>query len=179
MKKLLLLTLFFCSTSTLFSQDKIGRPFFTGDVNFTLGINEDYEIGSDDDNGPLVVPSALLFRIGFGYEFKRKVAIAFNTGFDYHWNYAVSAFPTYGSLKYNISESDDDVFFTEVRYGKMWTPSTNYPDGNYYGLGLGVQIAGEERWNTVLRLDFHRKAIYGFENNRLDSVSFGIGFSFF
>ena len=45
MKKLLLLTLFFCLTSTLFSQDKIGRPFFTGDVNFTLGINEDYEIG--------------------------------------------------------------------------------------------------------------------------------------
>ena len=61
----------------------------------------------------------------------------------------------------------------------MWTPSSNYPDGNYYGLGLGLQVAGEKRWNTILRLDFHRKGIIGFENNRLDSVSFGIGFSFF
>lgn len=68
-------------------------------------------------------------------------------------------------------------FFTEARYGKMWTPSSNYRDGNYYGLGL--QIAGEKRWNTILRLDFHRKAIMGFKNNRIDSVSLGIGFSFF
>ena len=179
MKKLLLLILFFYATSTIFSQEKLGRPFFTGDVNFTLGVNENYEIGPDDDNGPLIIPSALLFRIGFGYEFKRKVAIAFNTGFDYHWNYAVSAFPTYGSLKYNISEKEDDAFFTEIRYGKMWTPSSNYPDGNYYGLGLGVQVAGEKRWNSIIRLDFHRKRIAGFKNDRLDSVSFGIGFSFF
>jgi hypothetical protein len=178
MKKLLLLILLFCSTSTLLSQDKIGRPFFTGDVNFTLGVNENYTLFNDDEE-PFLVPSAVFFRVGFGYEFKRKVAIAFNTGFDYHWNYAVSAFPTYGSLKYNISESDDDTFFTEIRYGKMWTPSSNYPDGNYYGLGLGVQVAGEKRWNSIIRLDFHRKRIAGFKNDRLDSVSFGIGFSFF
>ncbi len=179
MKKILLLIFFFCLTSTLFSQQKTGRPFFTGDVNFTLGVNENYTIFNDDDNETFLVPSALFFRVGFGYEFKRRVAIAFNTGFDYHWNYAVSAFPTYGSLKYNIKERDDNAFFTEVRYGKMWTPSSNYPDGNYYGLGVGLQVAGEKRWNTILRLDFHRKGIIGFENNRLDSVSLGIGFSFF
>ncbi|WP_445757701.1 hypothetical protein [Polaribacter sp.] len=43
----------------------------------------------------------------------------------------------------------------------------------------GVQIAGEKKWNTIIRVDFHRKGIIGFENNRLDSISFGIGFSFF
>ena len=82
-------------------------------------------------------------------------------------------------LKYNITANDDDTLFTEFRYGKMWTPSSNYPDGNYYGFGLGIQVAGEKRWNTIFRIDYHRKGIFGFKNNRIDSVSFGIGFSFF
>ena len=164
---------------TLFSQKKIGRPFFVGSTNLTFAVNENYVLFDSEDDETFLVPSAIFFRVGFGYEFKRRVAIAFNSGFDYHWNYAVSAFPTYVSLKYNITETDDDAFFTEVRYGKMWTPSSNYPDGKYYGIGLGVQVAGEKRWNTILRLDFHRKGIIGFENNRLDSVSFGIGFLFF
>ena len=161
------------------SQEKLGRPFFTGDINFTLGINENYQIGPDDDNGPLIVPSALFFRVGFGYEFKKRIAVAFNSGYDLHWNYDIKAFPTYGSLKYNITEQDDSTHFIEVRYGKMWTPSSNYPDGNYYGIGLGIQAGGEDRLNTIFRIDFHRKGIVGFKNNKLDSVSFGIGFSFF
>ena len=61
----------------------------------------------------------------------------------------------------------------------MWTPSSNYPDGNYYGIGLGIQAGGEDRLNTTFRIDFHRKGIVGFKNNKLDSVSIGIGFSFF
>ncbi|SDR66093.1 hypothetical protein SAMN05216503_0120 [Polaribacter sp. KT25b] len=178
MKKILLAFGLLFIFQNSFSQEKLGRSFFTGDVNFTLGINENYTPFNDDDE-TFLVPSALFFRVGFGYEFKRKLAVGFNAGYDYHWNYAVSAFPTYGSLKYNISEADDDAFFVEARYGKMWTPSSNYPDGNYYGLGLGVQVAGEKRWNTIIRLDFHRKGIVGFENDQLDSISFGIGFSFF
>lgn len=178
MKKFLLLIAFFCAIKTSFSQEKLGRPFFTGDVNFTLGINENYTLFNDDDES-FIVPAALFFRVGFGYEFKRRVAISLNGGFDYHWNYAVSAFPTYGALKYNITEKEDSTHFVEIRYGKMWRPSSNYPDGNYYGIGFGIQVAGEKRWNTIFRIDFHRKGIIGFENNRLDSVSFGIGFSFF
>ena len=161
-----------------FSQEKLGRPFITGDVNFTIGINENYTV-SNDDGETFLVPSALFFRVGFGYEFKRKLAIGFNVGYDYHWNYAVSAFPTYGSLKYNITEFEEDAHFIEVRYGKMWTPSSKYPDGNYFGVGFGIQFAGEKRWNTIVRLDYHRKGIVGFENNRLDSVSFGLGYLFF
>ena len=91
----------------------------------------------------------------------------------------MSAFPVYSSLKFNITEDEDDTFFMEMSFGKMWRPSNKYPDGNYYGFGLGTQIAGENRWNTVVRLDFHRKGLVGFENNRLDSVSLGIGFTFF
>lgn len=160
------------------SQEKIGRPFFTGSSNLTFGINEFYTLDPDDGE-PLIVPAALFFRFGVGYEFKRRVAISFNAGFDYHWNYATSAFPTYGSLKYNISEDEDDGFFTEISFGKMWRPSSKYSDGNYYGFGIGAQVAGEKRWNTIVRLDFHRKGIMGFKKNRLDSISLGIGFSFF
>lgn len=175
-KRLLIITVFFATQIS--SQEKLGRPFFTGSFNFTLGINENYTLNNDDDE-TFLVPAALFFRTGFGYEFKRRLAISFNVGYDYHWNYATSAFPTYTTLKYNISEREDDAFFVEMSYGKMWRPSNNYSDGNYYGFGVGAQVAGEERWNTIIRLDFHRKGIIGFENNRLDSISFGVGFSFF
>lgn len=177
MKKLLPFIIFL-SVIKISSQEKIGRPFITGSVNFTLGVNENYTLFNDDDE-TFLVPAAAFFRIGFGYEFAKRIALSFNSGYDYHWNYATSAFPAYGSLKYNIIERDDDTLFVEMSYGKMWRPSNRYPDGNYYAFGIGAQVAGAKRWNTIIKLDFHRKGIIGFENNRLDSVSFGIGFSFF
>ena len=82
-------------------------------------------------------------------------------------------------MKYNITEDEGDAHFLEFSYGKRWTASSRYPNGNYYGVGVGIQVAGEERWNTIVRLDFHRKGIIGFKNNRLNSISLGIGFSFF
>jgi len=178
MTKKLWYLLFLLSIST-FSQEPLGRPFFTGDLNFTLGINENYEAFQDGETGTLIVPAALFLRLGMGYEFKKRIGVSVNTGYDYHWNNATSAFPAYFGLRYNITNKDDDAHFIEVRYGKMWRPSNKFPDGNYYGVGLGLQIAGEERWNSVFRIDFHRKGILGFKNNRLDSFSFGFGFTFF
>lgn len=178
MKKTLLYFVLFSSTFC-FSQRKLGRPMLTGSGSFVLGINENYTPFNSDDDETLLIPTGIFFRLGFGYEFKRRVAILFNSGFDYHWNYAVSAFPTYGSLRFNITEVDEDALFLETSYGKMWRPSSKYPDGNYYGFGVGLQIAGEYRWNGIIRLDFHRKAIFGFENNRIDSIAIGFGFSFF
>lgn len=178
MKKIILFIAFVSIIQIVQSQERLGRPFFTGSTNLTFAVNEHYTLNSDDDES-FLIPTAIFFRLGFGYEFKKRVALSVNGGFDYHWNYAVSAFPTYFSLKFNITEDEDDTFFTEVSYGKMWRPSANYPDGNYYRFGIGTQIAGEKRWNSIIRLDFHRKGIVGFENNRLDSVSLGIGFSFF
>lgn len=177
MKKLLLLIFFFTALGAS-SQEKLGKPFFTGSFNFTLGVNENYTINNDEGES-LIEPAAIFLRSGFGYEFKSSVAISFNAGFDYHWNYAVSAFPTYGTLKYNIRKNQYDTFFIEASYGKMWRPSSKYSDGNYYGFGIGAQVAGLKRWSTIVRLDLHRKGVYGFENNRLDSVSLGLGFSFF
>lgn len=181
MKKILLLIIFISSIS-LFSQEnieKLGRPFFTGSFNFTLGINENYVLFDNEDDETFLEPSAIFLRAGFGYEFKKRVAISVNGGFDYHWNYATSAFPTYGTIRFNIFENEGDAFFVETSYGKMWRLSNKYPNGNYYGVGLGWQIAGEKRWNTLVKIDFHRKGIVGFKNNRIDSVSFGFGFSFF
>jgi hypothetical protein len=176
MKKLLLIVLFFGVIRTA-SQEKIGRPFFTGSLNFTLERNEFDESFGDDE--PFFTFSATLIRLGFGYEFKKRIAVSFNAGYDYHSRYAIRAFPAYGSLKLNITEFEDNTLFTELNFGKMWRPSNIYSDGNYFGLGIGTQFAGNKRWNGILRLDFHRKGIRGFKNNRLDSVSFGIGFSFF
>lgn len=177
MKKIGLLSVFFFAIQ-IASQEKTGRPFFTGSSNLTFGINEFYTLDPNDGEA-LIVPAAIFFRFGVGYEFKRRVAISMNAGYDYHWNYATSAFPTYTSLKYTISENEDDAFFAEMSYGKMWRPSSKYSDGNYYRFGIGTQVAGEKRWNTIVRLDFHRKVVIGFKNNRLDSISLGIGFSFF
>ncbi|MCI2229270.1 hypothetical protein MC378_08850 [Polaribacter sp. MSW13] len=177
MKKLLLLVLIAFSSLKVTSQEKDIKSFFTSSLNFTLARNEFDEAFGDDE--PFFSPAALFLRTGFGYEFQKRIAISFNVGFDYHWNYAVSAFPTYGTVKYNITEDALDTFFVEMSYGKMWRPSSKYADGNYYGFGIGTQIAGEKRWNTIIRIDFHRKGIHGFKNNRLDSFSFGVGFSFF
>lgn len=170
---------FFLISSAIYSQNNLGRPFITGNINLVLSLNENYVLFEPDDGENLLIPTGVFARFGFGYEFKKRVAISFNTGYDYHWNYAVSAIPTFASLRYNITEIEDDTFFVEASYGKMFRQSSAYNDGNYSGFGLGYQIAGEERWNTIIRLDFHRKAIFGFDQNRLDSVSFGIGFSFF
>lgn len=177
MKKLLCIIAFLCFHQ-LSSQEKLGRPFFTSSFNFTLGINENYTLDPDDGE-PLIVPAAIFLRLGIGYEFKRRLAVSLHAGYDFHWNYAIDAFPTYTTLRYNIYEREEDAFFIETSYGKMWRPSSRYPDGNYYGFGIGSQIAGEKRWNTIVRLDFHRKGLFGFDNNRLDSVSLGLGFSFF
>jgi hypothetical protein len=69
MKKVLLTFMFLFIFYIVFSQEKLGRPFITGDVNFTLGIHEKYTI-SNDDGETFLVPSALFFRVGFGYKFQ-------------------------------------------------------------------------------------------------------------
>ncbi|MAD96297.1 MAG: hypothetical protein CMB99_03120 [Flavobacteriaceae bacterium] len=177
MKRIIVLLLFL-SSSMLDAQEKLGRPFFTGELNFSLAINEFYTV-EPNDGEPLIVPSGLFLRLGFGYEFFKKVAVSVNAGFDDHWNYDTNAFPAYVGLRYNIFERDDEAFFADFRYGKMWRPSSNYPDGNYYGFGLGFQGESDSRWHPVFRLEFHRKGILGFENDRIDSISLGIGFVFF
>lgn len=178
MKKTLLLCLVVFATQITFSQNTYKKPYFTGSFSTTLAINEDYTIDPDDDES-LLIPGAVLFRLGAGYQLDRRWQIGINAGYDHHFRFNINAIPFYGSLRYNVIEHDNDNFFVEYSHGKMWRPSFKYENGNYYGFGVGSQMTGESRWNLILRIDYHRKAIQGFKNGHLDSISFGVGFSFF
>lgn len=174
-------TLFlFILLNTLFirSQNRLGKPFITTELNLTLGINEYYEIGNSEETGTLLEPAALFFRLGFGYEIQERIAISVNSGYDFHFNYDVDAFPTYFGLKYNYIKNENNAYFIEGRYGKMWTPSRNYADGKYYGVGLGIKVEGESKTpDMYFRIDYHKKAVFGFTDNKLESISFGFGIS--
>ena len=174
----LLLALFLFTSFLAVSQDGIRKPFFTGSLSTTFALNPNYTI-SNDEGETMLEPASILLRVGFGYQLDRHWLVSFNTGYDHHLRFGINAIPTFGKLTYNIIEDADDTFFVSTSYGKMWRPSSSFENGNYYGLGLGWQIAGSGRWNTIVKIDFHRKKIANFKKGNLDSVSIGIGFSLF
>lgn len=176
MKKLLLLTTIFLQTY-LSAQNKTGHAFFTGSLSTTFGINQNYKL-SEEGNGPFIVPKSVLIRTGFGYQFNKRWASSINAGYDHHFSYVINSIPLYGSLRYNFIANDSDAYFIEGSYGQMFRLSTEFSNGNYYKIGLGMLSISSNRWNGVLRLDFHRKKIANFRNGNLDSISIGIGFSF-
>lgn len=178
MKKLLLLIAVISLVNlSLNAQEK--RPFFTGSLNFTFALNKNYVLFEPDDDNELIEFSALMTRFGVGYQFDKKWAGIINIGYDYHTRFGINTIPMFGTLRYNISEDGYDSFFTQVSYGNLWRPSNKYENGKYYAFGIGTQIGGSKRWHAVVHLDFHRKKISNFKNGNLDSVSLGIGFSFF
>ena len=177
MKKALLALLLFTATFAM-SQERVKKPFFTGSLSTTLAINPNYTINNDDEE-TLLEPASILLRLGFGYQLNKRWLASFHTGYDHHLRFDINAIPTFGKLTYNILEDADDTFFISTSYGKMWRPSSKFENGKYYGLGIGWQIAGEGRWNTLIKIDFHRKKIADFKKGNLDSVSLGIGFSLF
>lgn len=177
MKKLLFSILFFTSI-LVNAQENIRKPFFTGSFSTTLALNPNYTINNDEGE-TMFEPASLLLRIGFGYQLNKRWAVSFNTGYDHHLRFGINAIPTFGKIQYNITEDSGDAFFVSTSYGKMWRPSSAFENGNYYGLGIGWQIAGLKRWNTLVKIDFHRKKIANFKKGNLDSISLGIGFSLF
>jgi hypothetical protein len=160
-----------------YSQQKKGNPFFITSLSTTFAINEEYTIQNDDQ--PFLIPSSFLLRAGFGYEINRRWAASLHAGFDHHFNFGINAIPTYGSLRYNITEDDGNAFFIESSYGKMWRPSVKFEDGNYYKIGIGGVTINDDGNKIFIRLDFHRKKIVGFKNGNLDSLSLGIGIMLF
>lgn len=177
MKKILLSVLLLTSIIAN-SQENTKQPFFTGSFSTTLAINPNYTINNDDEE-TLLEPASLLLRIGFGYQLNNRWAVSFNTGYDHHLRFGINAIPTFGKVQYNISVDSGDAFFVATSIGKMWRPSSAFEDGNYYGFGLGWQIAGMKRTNTIIKIDFHRKKIADFKKGNLDSISLGIGFRLF
>jgi len=177
MKKLVL-TLFLFTSLLATAQKNNRTPFFTGSLSTTFAINPNYTINNDDEE-TLLEPASILLRIGFGYQLNRRWLASFHTGYDHHIRFGINAIPTYGKVTYNIVEDEGDAFFISTSYGKMWRPSANFENGKYYGLGVGWQIASEGRWNTTVKIDFHRKKIVNFKKGNLDSVSIGLGFRLF
>ena len=178
MKKTLLFIAIFGFIQQLFSQEKYPKPFFTTSIATTLTVNENYTLDSEDGE-PFLLPNSLLARIGFGYQLHRRALLSLHAGFDHHWGYNINAIPTYGTFRFNITENDGEAFFMETSYGKLWRPSRRFSDGNYYGIGIGWGTKISPRIVSSARLKYHRKTILGFENNRLDSFSLGIGLLFF
>lgn len=60
----------------------------------------------------------------------------------------------------------------------MFRLSNKFSNGNYYKIGVGILSLSSNRWNGMIRLDFHQKKIAQFESGNLNSISLGIGFTF-
>lgn len=177
MKKLLLL-LFTITFLSVQSQDNESKNYITANLNFTFALNENYVLFSQDSEEQFFEFSAVMLRAGVGRRFNNRWSAGVNLGYDYHSRFNIKTIPTYGTVRYNISEDGNEAFYTEVGYGKLWRLSKAFDDGNYYKIGLGIDFGSSSRYTTALKLDFHRKKINGFKNGNLDSVSLGIGFSF-
>tara|TARA_R110002073_G_scaffold108336_5_gene243550 strand:+ start:128365 stop:128895 length:531 start_codon:yes stop_codon:yes gene_type:complete len=176
MKQLLLALTFFITAQT-FGQQKESFAFFTSDINLTFKVNENFELGNSDE--PFLVPSASLIRVGFGYEFKKKFAVSFNTGIDMHFSYSIFTIPTYVGLQYNLWARDDDALFIRANFGRLWRTAKRFSDGDYRAFGFGWRFESRGRWRPTMKLMYHRKKIKNFEDGNLDSVSLGIGILFF
>jgi hypothetical protein len=177
MKKLLLITFTLFTLQNTFSQEKNGRTFFSSDFNLTFRVNENYTINNDDDE-TFLIPSETLLRFGFGYEFKKKLAISFNAGFDYHFNYSIASIPTYIGFQYNIWNRDDEAFFIRFDTGKLWRTAERFSDGDYRAYGLGWRLESGSRWKPIIKIMYHQKRIKNFEGGSLDNISIGFGFNF-
>ena len=152
MKKTLLLLCFFIAIQQSYSQEKIRKPFFTGSLNFTFALNENYVLFAPDDGESMLDFSAIFLRTGFGFQF---------------------------DVQYNLFSDGDTSFFINSSYGSLWKPSSNFEEGTYFAVGVGLQKNRNEGSDFILRLDVHRKKIAGFKNGNLDSISLGIGFRLF
>ena len=179
MKKILTAIIFFLLASNLQAQKKTVCPFFTGTFHLTFAVNENFILNSDDGE-TFFIPTATFFRFGFGYQLGDKFAISVNGGYDYHFPYAINAFPTYFTGRYNLWGDFEESFFLEASRGKMWRPSFRYSDGDYYNVGIGWLIESGSRWRPEIKLMYHQKKIQGFEDSgKLESISLGVGFRFF
>ena len=176
MRKSFLFTLFIIISATINAQND-SYPFFTGSVSTTFGVNQKYKL-SEEGNGPFITPKSILLRTGFGYQFNNRWASSINTGYDHHFSYSINSIPVYTSLRYNFIKKSSSAYFIESSYGQMFRLSNKFSNGNYYKIGLGIMSLSSNRWNGLIRLDFHKKKIAQFKNGDLNSISLGIGFTF-
>ncbi|WP_442264451.1 hypothetical protein ACSIGC_08740 [Tenacibaculum sp. ZS6-P6] len=178
MQKLLLSLLFLNFYLVSEAQIKEKKPFFIGNIGTTFGINQQFKLG-EDGNGPFITPKSILLRAEVGYQFDQRWSGSVSMGYDHHFKYAINSIPYFGTLRYNFIAKSSSAYFVDASFGRMWRPSESFSSGNYYKVGLGLMSFSSSRWNGLIRIDFHRKKIAEFRNGNLDSISLGIGFSFF
>ena len=177
MKKLLIILALTISSYTQ-AQVKEKQPFFIGNIGATFGINQQYRFG-EDGNGPFITPKSILLRAEVGYQIDKRWSGSVSVGYDHHFTYSINSIPQFATIRYNFINKSSSAYFIDASYGRMWRPSNNFSNGNYYKLGLGIMSFSSSSWNGLIRIDYHRKKIAEFENGNLDSISLGIGFSFF
>ncbi len=179
MKHILLSFFLLSITLSATAQGKKISPFITGSFDVSFTVNENFTLGEDDGES-FLIPTGTFFRFGAGYEFHNRFLLSLNAGYDYHFPYAINAFPTYVAARYNIWNNEGDAFFIQYGRGKMWRPSFRYSDGDYYQYVVGWEFESDSRWKPMLQLSYHRKHITGFEDRGvLESLSLGIAFRFF
>jgi hypothetical protein len=176
-EKLLLILALTISSYTQ-AQIKEKQPFFIGNIGTTFGINQQYRFG-EDGNGPFITPKSILLRAEVGYQIDKRWSGSVSVGYDHHFTYSINSIPQFATIRYNFINKSSSAYFIDASYGRMWRPSNNFSNGNYYKLGLGIMSFSSSSWNGLIRIDYHRKKIAEFENGNLDSISLGIGFSFF
>ena len=177
MKKFLLLLLLSSLIST--AQEKKQKRFYTFSVCGTVVVNENYVLFDKHDGENLIEMSGILIRNGMGYQFHRRFVASINFGIDFHTRIGMQSIPGYFNVQYNIWEDEGSQFYVNCSAGKLWQLSSAFDNGNYYSAGLGLQIPTVNRKNVIVKLDYHRKSIAGFENGNLDSVSLAIGMTLF
>lgn len=158
----------------LFSQEpddiKTHGLFYKGSFAATLTINEDFEIGNEDDE-VLINPSAFFINNTIGYQFDERTSIGLNAELDWHSKQGLLFFPTYLSLRYNIFVDDDNIFI-RGGYGRLLNLGSDFEKGTLYKAGVGVQVFDGDYKNSILfGVDFSRKR-FGFrQTEKLSSVS--------
>ena len=172
---------FYCTLFTVltsFSQQKNGLTFFETNANLTFKVNENFEFGNNNGES-FFVPSEILLRFGIGYEYKKKIAISFNTGFDYHFDYFIGTIPTYFTFQYNLWTKGNDAFYILYNTGRLWRLAERFSDGDYRGFGIGWRFESGSTLNPTFKIIYHQKKIKNFENGSYDNISLGIGFTIF
>jgi hypothetical protein len=177
MQKAFFISMLLISMAT-YTQNKIHYNFI---LNITFMANENfgnYNEYEDETDWDIIVPRALLLRNGFDVTLNNFVTLGLNLGLDWHQDLQVLAIPYYIDLKFTILKGGNNKLSIGGGIGKLVKLGKAFERGKYYKVGIGYQIAMDETHQFIINIDFHQKQIQGFENGRLNSLSFGMGMSF-
>jgi hypothetical protein len=137
-----------------------------------------YDPYFEETDWNLIAIKSVLVRNGVDVKINKLFSIGANLGLDWHPDIDVKAMPYFLDSKITLSSDGNDRFFVSPGIGKLLKFTENFNEGNYYKLGIGYEITGNEKGNVLINLDFHQKRILYSENGNLNSLSVGLGYKF-